>query len=168
MTPRSLARQAPLSTGLSRQEHWSGCRALLLTPGWSPGLLHCRQIPPRLSHQGRLAQVVATLLQITLRPLLTAVQPTRRPLPRDGLPGGGLAEPPVLLPEGAHRLACRQLRTAAVSGWEGPADACPESATGRSPVTRAHAFSLHLRETAGGSYLSRAALVTLTGTLPGQ
>ena len=34
--------------GFSRQEHWSGCHALLLgifpTQGLNPGLLHCRQI----------------------------------------------------------------------------------------------------------------------------
>ena len=29
VTPWTVARQAPLSMGFSRQEHWSGCHALL-------------------------------------------------------------------------------------------------------------------------------------------
>ena len=45
-TPWTAARQAPLSTGFSRQEYWSGCHALLQgifpTQGLNPGLLHCR------------------------------------------------------------------------------------------------------------------------------
>ena len=47
----TLAHQAPLSMGFSRQEYWSGlslgCHSLLqgisLTQGSNPGLLHCRQ-----------------------------------------------------------------------------------------------------------------------------
>ena len=42
------ARQAPVSMGFSRQEHWSGCCALLQgsfpTQGSNPGLLPCRWI----------------------------------------------------------------------------------------------------------------------------
>ena len=49
-------RQAPLSMGFSRQEYWSGLHALLQgifpTQGSILGLLHCRQILYRLSHQG--------------------------------------------------------------------------------------------------------------------
>ena len=39
----AVARQAPLSLEFSRQEHWSGCLALLqifLTQGSNPHLLH--------------------------------------------------------------------------------------------------------------------------------
>ena len=48
----TVARQAPLSMGFSRQEYWSGLP--LLSPGDlpDPGLLHCRQILHHLSHQG--------------------------------------------------------------------------------------------------------------------
>ena len=51
-----IARQAPLSMEFSRQEYWSGLP--FPSPGdlpkqrWNPGLLHCRQILYRLSHQG--------------------------------------------------------------------------------------------------------------------
>ena len=42
--------------GFSRQEDWSGLPSPLpgdlLTQGLDLGLLHCRQIPHRLSHQG--------------------------------------------------------------------------------------------------------------------
>ena len=54
MTPRTVARQAPLSTGLSRQEYWS--ELLFPSPGDLPDpgieldLLHCRQILYCLSH----------------------------------------------------------------------------------------------------------------------
>ena len=55
---RLFARQAPLSTGLSRQEYWSGLHALLQgifpTQGLIPGLLHCGQTLYCLSHQGSL------------------------------------------------------------------------------------------------------------------
>ena len=65
MTPWTAAHQAPLSTGFSRQEYWSGLP--LLSPGNLPdpgsswvfliqglnlGLLHCRQTPYHLSHKG--------------------------------------------------------------------------------------------------------------------
>ena len=44
MTPWTAARQAPLSVGFSRQEYWSGCRALLQglfpTQGSDLPLLH--------------------------------------------------------------------------------------------------------------------------------
>ena len=61
-TPWTIAYQAPLSMGFSRQEYWSGLpfpspgvgRSLGLqeTRGWNLGLLHCRQTLYRLSHQG--------------------------------------------------------------------------------------------------------------------
>ena len=53
--PWTVARQAPLSMGFSRQEYWVGCHALLqgifLTQGLNPGFPNCRQIPYCLSHQ---------------------------------------------------------------------------------------------------------------------
>ena len=46
--PWTLARQAPLSVGFSRQEYWSGSPfaspGIFLTQGSNPGLLHCGQI----------------------------------------------------------------------------------------------------------------------------
>ena len=56
VTPWTVARQAPLSMGFSRQEYWSGlpCPPLGDIPnqGLNPGLPYCRQILYRLSHQG--------------------------------------------------------------------------------------------------------------------
>ena len=53
--PMSVAHQAPMSMGFSRQEYWVGCHYLLqgifLTQGSNPGLLHCRQILYCLSYQ---------------------------------------------------------------------------------------------------------------------
>ena len=54
VTPWTVAHQAPLSMGFSRQEYWSvGCSALLqgifLTQESNLGFLHCRQILYRLS-----------------------------------------------------------------------------------------------------------------------
>ena len=47
-TPWTVAYQAPLSMGFSRQEYWSGLPCSppgdLLDPGIEPSLLHCRQI----------------------------------------------------------------------------------------------------------------------------
>ena len=44
----TVAHQAPLSRGFSRQEYWSGLQALLQeifpTQGMNPGFPHCRQI----------------------------------------------------------------------------------------------------------------------------
>ena len=54
-TPWTIARQAPLSMGLSRQEYWSGCHALLLrifpTQGLKPHFLHWEEDSLPLSHQ---------------------------------------------------------------------------------------------------------------------
>ena len=48
VTPWTVAHQAPLSMGFSRQEYWSGlpCPPLGIFPtqGSNPGILHCRQI----------------------------------------------------------------------------------------------------------------------------
>ena len=56
-TPWTVARQAPLSMGFSRQEYWSGLHSFLQgifpTEGSNPRLLHCRQILYCLRHQGR-------------------------------------------------------------------------------------------------------------------
>ena len=47
VTPWTVAHQAPLSMGFSRQEYWSGLPfpspGHLPDPGMEPGLLHCRQ-----------------------------------------------------------------------------------------------------------------------------
>ena len=47
-TPWTVAHQAPLSMGFSRQEYWSGLPfpslGNIAHPGSNPGLLHCRQI----------------------------------------------------------------------------------------------------------------------------
>ena len=52
----TVARQAPLSLGLSRQESWSGCHfpphGIFPTQGSNPGLPHSRQILYCLHHQG--------------------------------------------------------------------------------------------------------------------
>ena len=49
----TVARQAPLSMGISRQEYWSGMPfpspGIFLTQGLNLGLLHCRQILYHLS-----------------------------------------------------------------------------------------------------------------------
>ena len=46
-----LAHQAPLSTGFSRQEHWSGVllQRIFPTQGLNPGLPRCGRILHRLS-----------------------------------------------------------------------------------------------------------------------
>ena len=55
-TPWTVAHQAPLSMGFSRQEYWSGlpCPSpgIFPTQGSNLGLLHCRQTLYPLSHQG--------------------------------------------------------------------------------------------------------------------
>ena len=53
-TPWTVAHQAPLSMGFSRQEYWSGLPSLgiFLTQGSNPGLPHWRQMLYPLSHQG--------------------------------------------------------------------------------------------------------------------
>ena len=60
VTPWTVAHQAPLSMGFSKQEHWSGLPfpSLGIFPTQRSNLcllclLHCRQIPYRLSHLGR-------------------------------------------------------------------------------------------------------------------
>ena len=56
VTLQTVARQAPLRWGFSRQDYGIGCHALLqrIFPSqeWNQGLLHCRQILYHLSHQG--------------------------------------------------------------------------------------------------------------------
>ena len=48
VTPWTVAQQAPLPMGFSRQEYWKRLPFLLqgifLTQGSNPGLLHCRKI----------------------------------------------------------------------------------------------------------------------------
>ena len=55
--PMDCSLPGPLSMGFSRQEYWSGLphsllQGIFLTQRSNPGLLHCRQILSRLSHQG--------------------------------------------------------------------------------------------------------------------
>ena len=66
-TPWTIAHQAPLSMGFSRQEYWSGLPfpspGIFPTQGSNPGLLHCRQTLYSLSHQGSQAFKVGTSLR---------------------------------------------------------------------------------------------------------
>ena len=61
-TPWTVAHQAPLSMGFSRQEYWSGLpfpsMRIFLTQGLNPGLPHCRQMLYHLSYQGSLLTVL--------------------------------------------------------------------------------------------------------------
>ena len=54
--PMDCSCQAPLPMGFSRQEYWSELPSpspgALPNPGISLGLLHCRQTPYCLNHQG--------------------------------------------------------------------------------------------------------------------
>ena len=52
-TPWTVAHQAPLPMGFSRQEYWSGLPCPPPRDLPNPGLPHCRQILSCLSHQGR-------------------------------------------------------------------------------------------------------------------
>ena len=56
VTPWTVAHQAPLSIGFSRQEYWPCChfllQGILLTGGPNLGLLHWRQILHWLSYEG--------------------------------------------------------------------------------------------------------------------
>ena len=58
VTPWTVAYQAPLSMGFSRQENWGGLPfpspGDLPNPGIESGIQHCRQTLYRLSHQGSL------------------------------------------------------------------------------------------------------------------
>ena len=55
VTPWTLALQAPLSMGFSRQEYWSGLPCtppgFFPTQGLNPGLPHCRWMLYHLSHR---------------------------------------------------------------------------------------------------------------------
>ena len=65
-TPGTVAHQAPLSVGFSRQEYWSGLHSLLQgifpTQGSNPGLLHWKQILYHLSHQSTMLCYVLCLV----------------------------------------------------------------------------------------------------------
>ena len=56
VTPWTVAWQAPLSMGFSRQEYWSGLTfsspGVLPNQEWNPDLLHCRQFLYLLSYEG--------------------------------------------------------------------------------------------------------------------
>ena len=51
-TPWTVAHQAPLPMGFSRQEYWSGLPCPPPRDLPNPGLPHCRQILYHLTHQG--------------------------------------------------------------------------------------------------------------------
>ena len=55
-TPWTVACQAPLSMGFTRQEYWNGLpfpsQGIFLIQGSNSGLLRCRWILYRLNHQG--------------------------------------------------------------------------------------------------------------------
>ena len=52
VTPRTVTRKAPVSMELSRQEYWNGLPLPSPVDLPNPGLLHCRRLLYRLSHQG--------------------------------------------------------------------------------------------------------------------
>ena len=62
-TPWTVARQARLSMGCPRQEHWRGLPSAspgdLLGPGIKPSLLHWQEASLPLSHQGSLKDMLA-------------------------------------------------------------------------------------------------------------
>jgi len=64
-TPWTVAYQAPLSMGFSRQYYWSDCHFLLQqifpTQGSNSGFLHCRQTLYSLSHQGEYMYICVCL-----------------------------------------------------------------------------------------------------------
>ena len=63
-TQWTVAYQAPLSMGFSRQEYWSGLLFPspqdLPNPGSNPGLPHCGQTLYHLSHQGSIDEETKT------------------------------------------------------------------------------------------------------------
>ena len=69
-TPWTVAHQAPLSMGFSRQEYWSGLPFLLQgifpTQGSNPGLPHRRQTLYHLSHQGSPQETMFIIIQCRL------------------------------------------------------------------------------------------------------
>ena len=71
VTPWTVAYQAPLSMGFSRQEYWSGLPFPspedLPDQGSNPGLPHCRQTLYHLSHQGPVVVLIYLLRGISWR-----------------------------------------------------------------------------------------------------
>ena len=88
-TPWTAARQAPLSMEFSRPEYWS--RQPFPSPGdlpaqgWNPGLLHCRRILYRPSHQWACGPWSAAVLpappQQPLRGWVWAEEEPHAPMP---------------------------------------------------------------------------------------
>ena len=88
-TPWTVAHQAPVSMGFSRQEYCNGCPFLLqgifLAKGLNPGIQHCRQIFDRLISR----QTFACMEMATPRHRATVIRVWWSP-------GLGMAEgPPV-------------------------------------------------------------------------
>ena len=78
MTPKTVAHQAPLSMGFSRQEYWSALPSLLQgifpTQGSNLSLLHFRQILYHLSHQGSAVHDINLVYDINLFISYTKIQ----------------------------------------------------------------------------------------------
>ena len=78
VTPWTVARQAPLSTGFPRQEYWVGChflyQGIFPTQGSSPHLLHWHVDSLPLSHQGSPSLSFITFLFQSVNPTATLVK----------------------------------------------------------------------------------------------
>ena len=72
VTQWTVAYQAPLSMGFSRQEYWNELPfpspGIFPAQGLNPGLLHCRQTLYRLSHQGSPLHTKETVNKIKRQP----------------------------------------------------------------------------------------------------
>ena len=70
VTPWTVACQAPLSMGFSRQEYWSGLpcptQRIFTTQGSNPGLTNCGHFLYCLNHQGRRILVLTIYIAIIL------------------------------------------------------------------------------------------------------
>ena len=163
VTPWTVARQAPLSMGLSWQEYWSGMLfpspGGFLTQGWNPSLLHllnwqadslplnhlgnqrshreCLLIlyphPATLTYTHSLLMVSSLTLPGSRRPASSALAPGRMPSPC----------PLTWMPP-------KQPLVSPSAGWNGSADPSrgQQSSAGRrhSPVQRAEACLSGRRE----------------------
>ena len=77
-TPWTIAQQDPLSIEFSRQEYWSGNHSLLhrifLTEELKLGLLHCRQIPQHLSHEGSPVSPYLSIIPLSVSRLKSPIK----------------------------------------------------------------------------------------------
>ena len=129
-TPWTVACQAPLFMGFSRQEYRVGCcsflQGLFLTQGSNSGLPHCRQILYCLSHQGSLNVCVKvpkgwiSSVQFSCSVVSDSLQPQ----------GLQHARPPCPSPTpGAYSNSCPSSRWChpAISSSVVPFSSCPQS-----------------------------------------